>query len=366
MYPSAGAEYIYIRKAFPKTPFLSFLIAMILFFAGAAVASTVALAFAGYLQGILQIPIYLSAIGLMFICTMINNYGVHQSNRVNIIFTFIELLGIFIVIWFGFNLSEPVSTPTFEIHKGTLIATSLIFFVYLGFEEIVNLSEEAKHPNKDISKAIFFSLAITTVLYLAISFAVIRLIKPEVMVLSHSPLADAIFKTAPRMSKVMSVIALFSTANTVLVTMLVLARMVFSMGREGDLPKFLGRIHHSYTIPRFASFFVFIISCGFLYLKNFELLVSFSSFATLLAFMSVNIALIVLRYTRPYEARPYLVPINLGPFPIISALGICIGVVMCIQFEKIIYVTTFFIFLGSSIYYWGLKRYIGHAKVLRS
>jgi APA family basic amino acid/polyamine antiporter len=366
MYPSAGAEYIYIRKAFPKIPFLSFMIAMILFFAGAAVSSTVALAFAGYLQGILQIPLYLSAIGLMFICTVINNYGVQQSNRVNILFTFIELMGIFIVIWVGFSLSKPVSSPTFMIHKGTLVATSLIFFVYLGFEEIVNLAEEARNPNKDIPKAIFYSLAATTVLYLAISFAVIRLIRPEVMVLSHSPLADAIFKTAPRVSKVMSVIALFSTANTVLVTMLVLSRMVFSMGREGDLPKILGRIHHSYTIPRFASFFVFLISCGFLYLKNFELLVSFSSFATLLAFMSVNIALIVLRYTRPDEARPYLVPLNIGSFPIISSMGIVIGILMCIQFEKIIYTTTFFIFLGCSIYYWGLKRYIRPTRLLRS
>lgn len=73
------------------------------------------------------------------------------------------------MIWVGFSLSKPVSSPTFMIHKGTLVATSLIFFVYLGFEEIVNLAEEARNPNKDIPKAIFYSLAATTVLYLAIS-----------------------------------------------------------------------------------------------------------------------------------------------------------------------------------------------------
>ncbi|MEA9357851.1 APC family permease [Bacteriovorax sp. PP10] len=357
MYPSAGAEYIYIRNAFPKIPYLSFIMAMMLFFGGAAISSTVALAFAGYLQFFINVPIYLVAIGLMLICTLINNYGIEQSNRVNILFTFIELIGILLIIWVGFNLNGPVSKPIFNIHKGTLIATSLIFFIYLGFEEIVNLSEEARDPSRDIPKAIFFSLGITTVLYLAVSFAVIRLIRPEVLVLSRSPLADAVSNAAPSLSRVMAGIALFSTANTVLITMLVLSRMVFSMGREGDLPRFLGKVHSSHMIPHIASFFVLVISCGFLYLKNLEMLVSFSSFATLVAFISVNIVLIVLRYTKSHLKRPYLIPLNIGSFPLISFLGILICLVMCMQFEVIIYVTALLIVLISSGYYWGIRLY---------
>lgn len=355
MYPSAGAEYIYVRKAFPKFPFLSFLMAIMLFLGGAAISSTVALAFAGYLQFFLNLPLYLSAIGLMLICTLINNLGIAHSNRVNVIFTIIELVGIIIIICIGFMVKSPAIHPVYEINKGTLIATSLIFFIYLGFEEIVNLAEEAKNPSKDIPKAIFYSLGITTILYLAVCFAIMRLIRPENLELSRSPLAEAIAQAVPSMSNVMAGIALFSTSNTVLVTMLVLSRMVFSMGAGGDLPHSLGRVHSKHKVPHVASFFVLIVTCIFLYLKNLEELVSFSSFATLLAFITVNLSLVFLRYLKPDTDRPYKVPLSVGSFPLISFFGVIISILISLQFNKIIYETTLIIVVIGSGFYFGKK-----------
>lgn len=357
MYPNAGAEYIYVREAFPQWPYLSFIVGMNLIFAGVAVVSTVALAFGGYMQQFLPIGELRLALILMLLCTLINYFGIKSSNLVNILFTVIEIVGVLIVIWVGYTVDTPAALPEISLQKGTLVGSSLIFFIYLGFEDIVNLSEEAHNPYKSIPRAILISLAFTTILYLLVSFAVIRLIRPEGLISSHSPLADAVSARAPSMNKMLSSIALFSTANTVLITMLVLSRMMFSMSKGGDLPGILGQTHQKYLVPHWASFVVFFLSCGLLYFKDLETLVSFSSFTTILAFISVNLSLIILRYRRPEMNRPFLVPFNIGRFPILSGLGVVIGVLMCLQFKGLIYFVSGMVILVCTLYYWVREHY---------
>lgn len=351
MYPLAGAEYIYLRRAFPRNYFLSFIVGMLLLMGGAATASSVAVAFEGYVQFFVATPKMMAAAALLVICTTINLIGIHSSNRANIVFTFVELIGIMIVIYFGVHVDHPVSVPSFHISHGTMIAVSLIFFVYLGFEDIANLSEEVRDPEKNIPRAILICLLITALLYLLVSLAVIRLIDSKTLAQSAFPLAEVLKRTSVVASDLLSGIALFSTANTVLVTMLVGSRMLYSIARSGDLPAFLGRTKGKQHTPVAAVLVGFALSSIFLFFKNLELLVSVSSLATLMAFFAVNFCVIRLRAIEPLSARPFRVPLAVGNVPLPSLAGLLLTFIMICNFTREVYVIIAVIILICGMIY---------------
>ncbi len=337
MYPSAGAEYVYLRKAFPKTALPSFLTAMVLITGGAVTAAAVAVSFAGYLQYFFQFNRSFAAASLIVISTVINLRGIQSSNRANLLFTFLEIAGIFLVLWFGFTEKNPVTSASLKIHGGTLTAVGLIFFVYLGFEDIANLSEETISPEKNIPKAILYSLALTTGLYLLISFSVMRLIDSETLASSSFPLADVLKNKSATASRILSVIALFSTGNTALITLLVTSRMLFSVARSGELPSIFAKTIGKNLIPVPATLLTMGMTLLFLFFDKLEMLVSLSSLATLIAFASVNFSVIRLRFIEEETKRAFRVPMNFGKWPLPSIAGFLLTLFMCFDFNKQVY-----------------------------
>ena len=114
------------------------------------------------------------------------------------LFTTVEVLGLLLVIAAGFtqgNLYEPLLVP---LQSGVVPAAAIVFFVYLGFEGIANLTEEVRDPSRDLPRAIFYSIGITTFLYVLVSLAVIVLATPGELASSEAPLALAIQKPGPQ------------------------------------------------------------------------------------------------------------------------------------------------------------------------
>lgn len=241
-FPAAGAEYSYVRRALPKSPWLSFVVAITILIGASATASTVATAFSGYLKEFVGIPQAVSALLLLVGCTVLNIIGLKESSWANILFTCIEVGGLVLVIIAGLtkdNFGAALQTP---LHEGTIEAAAILFFVYLGFEEIANLSEEVRHPARDIPRAIFISIGITTALYVLVALTVLALARPAELAASDAPLALAIQKFWPHGGPMMSAIALFATANTVLITMIATTRLLFSMARDGVIHKGLAAL----------------------------------------------------------------------------------------------------------------------------
>ncbi|MEK7122688.1 MAG: amino acid permease, partial [Patescibacteria group bacterium] len=127
-----AAEYDYVRKAFNKK--LAFLLAMTMILAALFTSATVAIGFAGYLEGLTGLNVLLGAIGLVIILTAINLLGIKQSAFINTIFTLIEASGlIFIIIlgikhWGSVNLLEMPHG-----FSGVMTSGALVFFSYIGF-----------------------------------------------------------------------------------------------------------------------------------------------------------------------------------------------------------------------------------------
>ncbi|HEY4775028.1 MAG TPA: amino acid permease [Xanthobacteraceae bacterium] len=336
-FPNAGAEYVYTRRALPRADWMAFGVAIVILVGGAAASTTIALAFGGYLQEFVDVPPVVSALLLLLFCTAFNAWGLSEASWVNILFTSLEVAGLIVVVAAGLtreDFAAPLMRPP---QAGVLEAAAILFFVYLGFEEVANLSEETRDAPRSLPRAIFLSLAITTTLYVLVALAVTALATPAELGASAAPLALAVHKAWPGAAIVLSAIALFATANTVLISLIAAARLAFAMARDGDLPSVFTALSASRRSPWAAALLVFALSIAFLPIGDLKVLAEMSSFAALVAFLVVNLTLIILRYREPEHLRPFRVPIAIGRLPLLPLLAIGGIGLLLMHFERAIY-----------------------------
>jgi basic amino acid/polyamine antiporter, APA family len=363
MFPRSGAEYHYLREAFPQRPIWAAGVGWLVAVGLATTATTVSVAFAGYLQHFISIPTSVVAAGLILLFTLVNILGIEESSWTNVVFTLIEAVGLTLFISLGIkgaNMGTPLNALP---HAGVFPATALVIFSFFGFENIVNLAEEAKNPAKNIPKAIFWSLGISTFLYFLVSLAAVSLLPAELLANSSRPLAEAAESQSTWVAGVLSGIALFSTANTALIALLVTSRIFYGMAKGGDLPEFLAMTHVKRRTPWIASLGAFFLAVVFLPLGEVAALANLSSLSTLVSFVGVSIALIVLRYRRPEMVRPYRVPFSIGKFPVLTGLAILTTLGLMTQFDMMTFALGGILFAFFILSYLSWKFYLTKTKL---
>lgn len=343
LYPKAGAEYVYLKNIFPHKEILSFLCGALMVFAAVATAATVAISFAGYLDHFVGVPHFVTAVLILLLFTLVNIWGVQEAAWMNILFTTIEGIGLLVFVWIAWQKPEFGDAVHAPLNWTVVSGASLIFFAYLGFENMVNLAEEAKDPGRTIPRAIILSIIATTALYVLVSLAALALMSPDQLSQSDAVLSAALTKDSPQAARVLGAIALFATGNTVMIALLAGSRILLGMSRGGDFPKVFQKILPSKKTPWLASLLIFFLSCLFLVLERIELVASISSFVTILVFIVINATVIYLRKAEPRKKRPFRVPLSIAGWPLIPFLGIAMSFFFLFHFEPQVYT------IGSSI-----------------
>lgn len=354
LFPKAAAEYIFIKRAF-KNNFFAFIIGWLVIVTSIITAATVSVGFAGYFLQFINIPMVITAIVLIGILSFVNYFGIRESSWMNTVFTIVEVSGLVIIIVIGFTVTEPIQVDYFEFpngFSGTILGFVLIFFAFIGFESMVNVAEEVMIPSRTIPKAIILSIIITAIIYILVSVSAIRVLNWEELGNSVAPLASIADKAFGKTGNtILSLIALFATANTVLISLVAGSRIFYGMAREGSLPSIFSRIHQKTRTPWISVIIIMIVSIGFSLVGNIVIIANITVFAVVITFASVNLAVIVLRYTEPSMKRPFKVPINVKNFPILPLLGFIISVYMTFQFQlEVVLVGLGIIAIGSIIY----------------
>jgi basic amino acid/polyamine antiporter, APA family len=337
-FPHAGAEYVYVKHAFPGRALLAFAIGMLILIGGAATAATVAVAFGGYLKTFVDVPVVSSALLLLAFCTLFNMWGLRETSWLNMLFTCIEIGGLVFVIAAGLafgNLANPLAAGW---QPELLPAAAILFFVFLGFEEIANLAEEVHDAPGNLPRVIFLSIAITTLLYVLVSLSVVVLAPPAELAASLAPLTLAVSKVWPWAAPLLSGIALFATANTVLITLVAASRLSFSLARDHEIPSLFARVSAKRNSPWVGALLGFLLSAIMLPIGSLKILAELSSFVALLAFLAVNLTLIVLRFRLPQHRRPFRVPFSIGRLPVLPLLAIASIFVLLLSFDHQVYV----------------------------
>lgn len=325
MFPKSGGEYIYVEKAFKQK--LAFLVGWLITVGGVVAAATISLGFAGYLSVLFQTPIIATAVILIFLLSLLNLWGIRQSAIANIIGTLVETGGLILIIAFGLKYIGAVDYTALPPlgFTGLLSATALIFFAFLGFEDIVRLSEETKNPRRIIPKALILSLVISTILYIAVAIAAVSIVGWEALSLSSAPLA-LVAQTAfgQKAFLVLSIIALFATFNTVLVTLIATSRMIYGMAENHGLPKILGKVHKKFQTPWIAILITALASAAFVLIGKIEIVAALTDFALFTTFALVNLSLLWLRHKKPNAARGFRTWMPLAAFGAVSSFAMLI------------------------------------------
>jgi basic amino acid/polyamine antiporter, APA family len=279
----------------------------------AAAGETVAVA-GGTVHGVFNLPaacIVLVVAGLLVL-------GIRQSANTNTALVIIKamVLVVFVIAGAAYvrmaNLTPfiPPNTGSFGHFglSGILRGAGVMFFAYIGFDAVSTAAQEAKNPQRDMPIGILTSLAICTVLYIAVAVVLLGIV-PYTKLNVADPLAVGIDATGLRwFSPVLKVSALFGLFSTMLVTLLGQTRIFFSMSRDGLLPTLFQRVHSKFRTPHVSTMVtgsIVAIAAGLLPIGVLSVLVSMG---TLLAFILVCLGILILRRVSPELERPFRTP----------------------------------------------------------
>ena len=380
--PKAGGGYSFVKMAYPGA--VGFVSGWMLWFAYTVACSLYALGFAGYFWEFIhkyipfissgvhsllgnKIPVLLTTvvIGLVFI--WLNARGAEVTGKAENILTLSKLMVLGIFVYFGLSeiLGNPGQvkesfTPFFTRgFSGVLIAMGLTFIAFEGYDLIATVAEEIKSPEKNIPKATFIALGVTTIIYLLILFVSLAAINPGGIPsweflgkFKETAIVRAAENFMPAFGIALIVFGgLLSTSSALNATVMAASRVAFSMGRDLWLPKRVSAIHAVRRTPHIAIYSTGAILLIMAITLPIETVGSAASLMFLLTFALVNLSVIVLRRNHPEIPRKYKVPF----YPIVPLLGFILNIFLALfqfDFQPIAwYVTIGWIAFGLLLYY---------------
>ncbi len=341
-YPRAAGAAFVVQRAF-GLPFLSYLIGLAAMVSGLTSMATASRVFSGYLQGLgVALPLEILALGFILLLTAVNFWGMKESIWLNLLCTLVEMAGLVFIIfigakyWGSVNYLEIPPTPSGGIGEWTaglaLQGAVLTFYSFVGFEDMLNVSEEVKDPQRNFPRGVVLALLITTVIYMAIGITAVSVVPYAELAKSGQPLVDVVRRAAPWFPPVaFSFISMFAVTNTALLNYIMGSRLVYGMSRQGLLPKFMGKVHPKRHTPHVAIFMLMVIICALVLSGDISTLAKSTSVLLLVVFVVVNLALIILKRRKTETKGLFEVPI----FVPIGGMAICVLMLAHAKFAEI-------------------------------
>jgi APA family basic amino acid/polyamine antiporter len=329
MYPRAAAEYHYVKNAFSQK--MGLWLGLVISLNGILSGATVSIGFAGYLSQLWDIDLFVAAAGIIGLVWVVNTTGIRQSSIVNIIFTIIEFAGLILVVYVAWPYLGKVNY--LELPPGgfnsVLLGAALSYFAYVGFEEIVKLSEETRSPEKNIPRALFIATTIVMFVYLLVAFCAVSVIDWQELGKSDHPLSDVVGTGLGKAGiTAIAIIALFSTTNTILSNMIGSSRVLYELGGDYKWMKRLSIVSDRSKTPVYALVAVAVLMIAFAAIGNLGTVALIANFFIFITFLFVNLSVIVLRFKKKDTVRPFRIPLNIGNIPVPSVLGVILTLIL--------------------------------------
>jgi len=302
----------------------------------------------------------LPAVFIVALMSTILVIGIKESANVNNIIVLLKVIIVLVIIFIGLGHINPANWKPFIPPNtgewgtfgpsGILRGAGLVFFAYIGFDAVSTAAQEAKRPQRDLPIGILASLAICTLLYVAVS-AVLTGMVSYTELNNAAPVAYAMEKVgAPHWVRVaIDLGAVLGLASVILVMLLGQSRVFYSMSRDGLLGRWAAQVHPKFRTPYLSTIFTGVavgIATGMLPL---QLLGQLVNIGTLLAFVLVCAGVLILRKTRPDLDRPFRTP--WVPFVPIMGILCCFGLMLTLPGDTWIRLIVWLI-IGFVIYFW--------------
>lgn len=296
-FPKSAGEAVYVKQAFHHSG-LSVLVAWMVISIGAVSASAIVTGFIGYFQVIWPINDLWVPLILMLLLSTLVCIGIRSSIIAAAVMTLIEVGGIVWLLlvtypdwsqmdWSLYWLPE---APGLDSLSAIVIAAFLAFYAFLGFEDMVNLAEEVKHPQRNLPWAIITALVITTLLYLLTAFAVLSVMTPMELKNSSAPFADIIGNRSNSGPHLIALLTMVALGNGVLAQLIMISRVLYGMDKPKAL-HWLSYVHPKLKTPIPATLLTAAVMLIFSYWLPLEALVRITSYLVLMVFLFINAAL---------------------------------------------------------------------------
>ena len=273
----------------------------------------------------MEIGFNLPAFVIALLITTILVIGIKESARFNATIVAIKLAVVLFVIGLGFQYvtkshwgGDWHSFAPFGF-SGIGAGAAYIFFAYIGFDAVSTTAQEAKNPQRDLPIGIIASLLVCTVLYILVA-AVLTGMVPWQEINIEAPIARAFMdRGLTTASHVITLGALAGLTSVMLVMLLGQTRVLYSMAKDGLLPrKFFADVHPKFRTPWKNTILVGFLAAVVGSLTPIDDIGKMVNIGTLLAFVIVSIAVLVLRNTNPEQHRPFRTPW----VPVVPILGV--------------------------------------------
>ncbi|MFB7193734.1 APC family permease [Streptomyces sp. NPDC001940] len=340
--PVAGSTYSYTYASLGEGA--AYLVAWCLILEYGVAVSTVAVSWGQYLNeltdalfgftlpdaisqppgagGVVNIP----ALVVVLLCSLLLARGTRESARLNAVMVCVKLSVLVLFVAVAFTAFRAGHFADFAPHgaSGIGVAASAVFFSYVGFDTVATASEEVRDPRRTIPLALVLTLGAVTVLYILVSLAAVGA-QPAGRFGAQADAGEAVLAEILRDVTgagwpvvLLSAGAVVSIFSVVLVTLYGQTRILFSMARDGLVPEIFRRVDRKRHTPVGNTW---IVGAGVGALAAFvplQYLADLTSMGTLVAFVAVAAAVVVLRRIAPDAPRPYKVPLY-PVVPIVSA-----------------------------------------------
>jgi basic amino acid/polyamine antiporter, APA family len=339
-YPRAGGAGLYVHRAFGH-PFVTFIVAFAVVASGIASASALARAFGGdYLSAFVDVPVVLTALGLVALIAAVNLRGIEESVKINVVFTLVEMGGLVLIVVVAAVAiaggdAEPARAFEFKENASLLGAAlagaAIAFYALIGFEDSVNVAEETQDPPRTYPKALFGALAIAGTLYLLVTIGASMVVPTGDLAASSGALLEVIRQGPLDIpEKLFAAIGLLALSNGALINMIMASRLLYGMAQEGVVPGPFANVLPSRRTPWFAIAFTSAVAAVLVATGDLGSLADTTVALLVVVFAIVNVCVLVLRRERVAHEHfrvPSLVPI----------VGVGISVALLTQIEAATY-----------------------------
>lgn len=327
-FPMSAGEAVYVQEGLGWRK-LSIIVGITIALVGTISVATLVHGFVGYAQLYSNLPDTAIIIGLILIMGGLVAWGISESVWVASLMTVAEMAGLIIIIWIArdsFSLLPqelPHMLPGLEpsAWHGILLGSFVAFYAFLGFEDIVNVAEEVRDPQRNLPRAIVLALVITTVFYLLVASVSVLSMAPETLAQSEAPLALIYSEITGQPPAVITAISLLSIVNGALIQLIMASRILYGMSRQGWIMPLLGRVNAKTHTPLIATALVTASVLLFALWLPLLSLAKLTSFIILMVFSLINLSLWRIKIRAPVAEGVRTIPLWVPVIGFVVSIG---------------------------------------------
>lgn len=302
-FPVSAGEAAYVRAGF-QSGALSLVVGFLVILSGVVSSAAIAVGSAGYLREFVDLTDAVLVSIIVLTIGAIAAWGIMESVIFASLFTIIEAGALLAVVTVGIG-SNPdlvfalprVIPPIADLGAWAAISGAglLAFFAFIGFEDIVNLAEEVKHPERTLPRAIFLTLGLATLIYFLVTSVAVLSVPIDELAASRAPLSFVFGHITGVSPGPITSIAIVATLNGVIIQIIMASRVLYGLGKQGSVPAIFARIHPLTRTPLIATGTITVVVLTLAVVFPLEGLAEWTSRIVLTTFALVNMALLLLK-----------------------------------------------------------------------